>query len=130
MRVTPRSSKPVVIPYGGTTCRLLMEGADEVSLKLYMITNDGETQYRITGNGEVTFAAPATIEVMSNPLPAPSPLIARPETLTAEILFEAIGASREATLTTEWKEPVDGRNNWWGWWVPAAEAAMHHLYKP
>ena len=130
VRVTPRSSRPVVIPYGGTTCRLLMEGADEVSLKLYMITNDGETQYRITGNAEVTFAAPSTIEVMSNPLPAPSPLITRPETITSQIRFEAIGASRKATLTTEWKEPIDGRDDRWGWWVPAAEAGLFHRYKP
>jgi len=130
VRVTPRSSKPVVIPYGGTTCHLLIEGADGVSLKLYMITNDGETQYRITGNGEVTFAAPATIEVMSNPLPAPSPLITRPETITSEIRFQAIGASQEGTLTTEWKEPIDGREDRWGWWVPAAEAGQFHRYKP
>jgi hypothetical protein len=131
VRVTPRSSRPVVIPYGTTTCKLLMGGADDVSLKLYMITNDGETPYRITGHGEVTFAGPATIEVMSDPLPTPSPVVARPETITAEFLFEAIGATREAKLTTHWKQPVDKRNDYlWGWWVPVAEAGLTHRYRP
>lgn len=130
VRVTPRSSRPVVIPYGGMTCRLLIEGSDEIPLTVYMITNDGETPYRITGRGEVTFAAPASVELMSNPLPAYSPLIVRPQTIKAEILFRASGASHEARLTTDWQEPSSGRNDWWGYWVPAAEAAMVHLYKP
>jgi hypothetical protein len=51
--------------------------------------------------------------------------MARPETITAEILFEASGASREVELTTDWQGPVDARNGYlWGWWVPAAEAGL------
>lgn len=119
VRVIPRSSKPVVIPYGGTTCRLLVgESVDPIPVTLLMWTNDGESPNRHTGSGEVTFSAPATIGLLGPDLQNPVPLIDRPKTIESEITFQAIGASELARVTTFWTEPPSGRGEAWGWWVP------------
>jgi hypothetical protein len=119
VRVIPRSAKPVVIRYGGTTGRLLLEGSvDPIPLTLLMYTNDGETPNRQTGSGEVTFTAPATIGLIGPDLQNPLPLIDRPKRLQSEITFQAIGASETARVITFWSEPPSGRGQSWGFWVP------------
>jgi hypothetical protein len=119
VRVTPRSSKPVVIPYGGTTCRLIAEDTgDVVELRLLMHTNEGETSYRETGSGEVTFSAPATIGLIAPTLQNPLPLIERPKRIRSEIMFRAVGARAPATLAIYWQEPASIPEGWWGYWRP------------
>jgi hypothetical protein len=119
VRVIPRSSRPVVIRYGGTTGRLLPgESLDPILITLLMYTNDGETQHRQTGSGEVTFSAAATVGLIGPDLQNPLPLIDRPSRIQLEITFQAIGASRPARVTTFWKESPPGQSPFWGLWVP------------
>jgi len=115
VRVRPRTLAPLVIPYDGTRCRLLL--SEPVELVLYMHTNEGETPHRVTGIGEVTFSAPATVALLSNSLPAPSPLVDKPNLIRSEITFEAIGATERATLTVDW-EPDPKPTGVWGYWRP------------
>jgi hypothetical protein len=125
VRVKPLSSRPVVIPYGGTTCRLVPDNTEEpIPVTVFMYTNEGETPFRTTGSGEVTFSAPASIGLIGPTLQNPLPLIDRPKRIKSEIMFQAVGARGPAKLTVDWKEPNPTPAGWWGYWVPEVDEGV------
>jgi len=125
VRVKPRSSRPVVIPYGGTTCRLFPDNTGEpIPVTIFMYTNEGETPFRITGDGEVTFSAPASIGLIGPTLQNPLPMIDRPKRIKSEIIFQAVGAREATKLTVHWKEANPTPAGWWGYWVPEADEVV------
>ena len=126
-RLRPRSASPLVIPYGGVHCRLTSVGTGEsVVIPLMMDTNEGETPYRVTGLGEVTFSAPGTIGLLSR-MQQPTPLVNQTQPLVCEVSFMAEGAVEPATLVTEWQVQDPAPNAWWGYWRPKGPRSIYTM---
>ena len=117
LRVTPRGSHPLVIPYSGIRVAIKSPGTGEsLELTAEIDRPDDPTPTLTHGTGELTFLASNTISIGT--FNSRTPLLNRPERLEIELALQPAGTEETLHVVTRWIERPEGTNGHWGYWIP------------